>query len=84
MRRFLAPLAAIAMFALLGPAWAGESTGTIKEIDLEAQEITLENGESFRIAGASLEGIQPGDTVKIQWFQGDEYMEATAIEKVNM
>jgi hypothetical protein len=84
MRKLIASVVALSFLGLVGSALADEATGKVREIDLAANTITLESGKTFKLAGAKVEGINPGDTVKIQYFEGDEGIEATEIVRVDM
>ncbi len=71
MRILLAPLAAFALLGTFGLAAAEEAAGPITKIDLPADSIQV--GEVFlKLEGVSVEGFKLGDTVKVEFFVGDD------------
>ena len=72
---------ALASFALMSPALAGEMTGTVKEVDMEKHTIVLEDGMSVTTnMDVKLDGVMAGDKVKIMT---DDNKMGTMVEKMN-
>jgi hypothetical protein len=73
--------AALASCALLSAAFAGEMTGTVKEVDMEKHMIVLEDGMSVTTnMDVKLDGVMAGDKVKITT---DDNKMGTMVEKMN-
>jgi hypothetical protein len=72
---------ALASFALMPGAYAGEMTGTVKEVDAMKHMIVLEDGMSVTTNDdVKLEGVMAGDKVKIMV---DDNKMGTMVEKMN-
>ncbi|QKV17154.1 DUF1344 domain-containing protein [Oricola thermophila] len=79
MRKLLIALAAT--FLATVSAFSGEVEGVVKEIDMDARKIVLENGNSYTLAeDIEIDGIAEGDKVKLTYDDGTT--NATAVEKV--
>ena len=73
--------AALASCVLLSAAFAGEMTGTVKEVDMEKHMIVLEDGMSVTTnMDVKLDGVMAGDKVKITT---DDNKMGTMVEKMN-
>ena len=72
---------ALASLALMSSAFAGEMTGTVKEVDAMKHMIVLEDGMSVMTNDdVKLEGVMAGDKVKIMT---DDNKMGTMVEKMN-
>ena len=72
---------ALASLALMSSAFAGEMTGTVKEVDAMKHMIVLEDGMSVMTNDdVKLEGVMAGDKVKIMT---DHNKMGTMVEKMN-
>ena len=71
---------ALASFALVSSAVAGEMQGKVKEVDAMKHMIVLEDGMSVTTNDdVKLEGVMAGDTVKIML---DDNKMGTMVEKM--
>ncbi len=78
--KFVSVLALVS-FALMPGAYAGEMTGTVKEVDAMKHMIVLEDGMSVTTNDdVKLEGVMAGDKVKIMV---DDNKMGTMVEKMN-
>ena len=72
---------ALASFALMSSAYAGEMTGTVKEVDPMKHMIVLDDGMSVMTNDdVKLEGVMAGDKVTIMT---DDNKMGTMVEKMN-
>jgi len=69
MRKLIAPIAALAMFAA-GSALATEKTGKIVKIDPALGQVQVEN-VTLLLDGIKLGDLKIGDTVKITFYEDD-------------
>ena len=71
---------ALASFALVSSAVAGEMQGKVKEVDAMKHMVVLEDGMSVTTNDdVKLEGVMAGDTVKIML---DDNKMGTMVEKM--
>ena len=82
MKRLFAAAAAAALFVSAGSAFAEEADGTIITVDPATSIIILDDGQTYSVAeGVSIEGLQPGDTVKVSYEVQDNKNVVTAVTK---
>lgn len=68
MKRIVASLFALALTLAVGVANAEEAKGIVKDLNPQAASLTLEDGTQFSLPeGIDLEGIKPGDEVKVSY-----------------
>lgn len=68
MQRYLVPAVVLASLALMGPAFAAQTTGTVKSFDAKAHTLTLKDGVVYYLpTGFKDPGLKPGKKVSITW-----------------
>lgn len=70
MRALLVPAATAALFATASIAFAAaqSSTGTVKDFDMKAHSLTLQDGVAYMLPSNFKDpGIKAGEKVKITW-----------------
>ncbi|MBV8473709.1 MAG: DUF1344 domain-containing protein [Hyphomicrobiales bacterium] len=81
MRRTIGAIAATAVLGLTTAAFAADTTGSIRSIDLKKDVFTLSNGMSYTAAkGVDLAKLKVGEKVAVTYSQHGKAMEATAIK----
>ena len=81
-RKLVYVLATAAALAFASAASAEEISGTVVSINSEAQTITLDNGMTFSLSeDVSIEGLAPGQTVKVMYESRDSGNIATGVER---
>jgi hypothetical protein len=67
MKKFLAPLLAVAAIGLSGPSWAwSKESGNITSIDPNAHQIALDNGKTYSLqAAVNMASLAVGDKVTV-------------------
>ena len=84
MNKFLTGVAAITLLFADNAASAEEMQGDLKEINAVAQTVTLQSGQTFKLAeGVEIEGLKAGDEVKVSYEESDDGAKiATQIQPV--
>ncbi len=84
MNKFLTGVAAITLLFAANAASAEEMQGDLKEINAAAQTVTLQSGQTFKLAeGVEIEGLKAGDEVKVSYEESDDGAKiATQIQPV--
>ena len=74
MKKIFVGVSALALLLTASLASADEAKGTLQEINMDAQTITMDDGTSYRLAeDVSLEGIEVGEEVTVSFEeQGDD------------
>ena len=81
MNRTFAALAAVALLASAGAAYAAEASGAVATVDSEKRMITLEDGTAFTVQeGVAMEGLQPGTEVTVSYEESDGKNVATDVQ----
>jgi hypothetical protein len=77
-------MGAVVATAFLGAtaaAFAADTTGTIKTINMKKDMVTLSNGTTYTAAkGVSLANLKVGEKVAVTYSEKGKSMEATAIK----
>jgi len=82
MKKFLAPLAALAFLFSAALAYAEDASGKIQSVD--SQTLTLEDGTTFTIGeGVMVEGLEPGTEVTVSYEEQDGQKKATSVTPAN-
>ena len=82
MKKFVAPLAAVAFLFSAAFAFAEEASGKVASVD--SQTLILEDGTSFTIGeGVMIEGLAPGTEVTVSYEEQDGQMVATEVKPAN-
>lgn len=82
MKKFLAPVAALAFVFSAAIAHADEAAGKVAAID--SWTLILEDGMTFTISeGVSTEGLEPGTEVTVSYEEQDGKLVATEVAPAN-
>lgn len=80
MKKILGALSALALFAFLASASAGEVSGMIESIDQAQGTFVLDEGSTFTLGeGVSMEGLSPGDEVSVSYEEENGKRIATGV-----
>lgn len=63
----------VPFFALSGAALAGDFPEQGKVTSMNDWSVTLQNGMLFQVTDGSLQGVKPGDEVKVTYTDSAEY-----------
>lgn len=73
MKRFLGGLSALALFASVGTAVAGEATGVLTDVDLETRTVVMDDGTLYGVKDSvSLDEFSTGQEVEISFEEDEE------------
>ena len=80
--RKLFVVAAVFCALLADVAAADETTGEVTEINPDEQTFSLDNGMTFSVSDdIKIDGLSPGDTVKVTYEKQDSENIATEVER---
>jgi hypothetical protein len=81
MRLTITLLVAGAAFGMAGAAYAAETTGAIKDIQMKRNMVVLNDGHTYDMTeGLSLTPFKRGEKVTIDYFTSGSLREGTAIK----
>ena len=84
MNKLVAPLAALGFVFSIAVAQAEETAGKVFIVDTNSGSFVMEDGTNFTVAeGVSMEGLQPGDEVRVSYEEQDGQLIATGILPAN-
>lgn len=81
MRILIGAVAATAILGAASAAFAADTTGVVKSIDMKTDMVTLSDGMAYTAAkGVSLSNVKVGEKVAVTYSQKGKAMEATMIK----
>lgn len=81
MRKMIAPIAAVAVFALSHAAAAEEISGKVQAMDAPSRTILLDDGNAYVVGeGVAMDALKPGTEVKVSYEEKNGQRVATEVQ----